>query len=266
VWDLKLDASGVTLENRVISFHPGRGHRLRHHRQQLRREQEAAESSIFKTFPNPEAARQKLYSTKNYFVLLFDESVRGLVPGAPVEFRGIPIGQVIDIKSEFDFKRNKIKIPVIAAVEPERISFIGQLPDGVSRETLVDYLVERGSAPSCARGIFSTASCTSRWILFSDAKPAKLVRGGRYGQSGIPDHPDPVREIGSKVTQLVAKIDKIPIEQIGNDLRDTLQGAKRIANSPELLENRDVLNAAVKELQALTTSSAHTRPPRSRPL
>ncbi|MCK7483695.1 MAG: hypothetical protein M0C28_46805 [Candidatus Moduliflexus flocculans] len=88
--------------------------------------------------------------------------------------------------------------------------------------------------------------------LFPDAKPAKLVRGGRYGYPEFPTTPTQFEEIGSKVTQLVAKIDKIPIEQIGNDLRDTIQGAKRIANSPELIETVKSLNAAVKELQLLT--------------
>jgi paraquat-inducible protein B len=87
---------------------------------------------------------------------------------------------------------------------------------------------------------------------FPDAKPAKMVRGGRYGYPEFPTIPTQLEEIGSKVTRLVAQIDKIPIEQIGNDLRDTMQGAKRIANSPELLETVKSLNAAVKELQAFT--------------
>jgi len=88
--------------------------------------------------------------------------------------------------------------------------------------------------------------------LFPDAKPAKVVQGGRYGYPELPTTPTQFEEIGSKVTQLVAKIDKIPIDQIGNDLRDTIQGAKRITNSPELLETVKSLNAAVKELQSLT--------------
>jgi paraquat-inducible protein B len=142
---------------------------------------------------------------------------------------------------------------VIAAVEPERISFIGQLPEGVTRETLVDYLVERGLRAQLRTGNLLTGQLYIALDLFPDAKPGKLVRGGRYGYPEFPTTPTPFEEIGSKVTQLVAKIDKIPIEQIGNDLRDTLQGAKRIANSPELLETVKSLNAAVKELQALTT-------------
>jgi paraquat-inducible protein B len=212
----------------------------------------APEDEPFKLFPSREAAREKIYNTKNYFVLLFDESVRGLSPGAPVEFRGIQIGQVLDIKPEFDLKRNKVKIPVITAVEPERISFIGQLPEGVTRETLIDYLIERGLRAQLRTGSLLTGQLYVALDLFPDAKPGKLVRNGRYGFPEFPTTPTQFEEIGSKMTQLVAKIDKLPIEQIGNDLRDTLQGAKRITTSPELLEALKSLNAAVKEIQALS--------------
>ena len=250
--DLKLDASGVTLETEsLVSILVG-GIAFDTIDSNSDREEEAPESSIFKLFPNHEAAKQKVYSTKNHFVLLFDESVRGLTPGASVEFRGIQIGQVVDIKTEFDLKRNKVKIPVIAAVEPERISFIGQLPEGVTRDTLVDYLVERGLRAQLRTGSLLTGQLYIALDLFPDAKPAKLVRGGRYGHPEFPTTPTQFEEIGSKVTQLVAKIDKIPIEQIGNDLRDTLQGAKRLTNSPELTEAVKSLNATIKELQLLT--------------
>jgi len=250
--DLKLDATGITLNTEsLVSILVG-GIAFDTFDNSSRQEEQASENSIFKLFPNHEAAQQKVYTTKNNFVLLFDESVRGLSPGAPVEFRGIQIGQVVDIKSEFDIKMNKLKIPVIAAVEPERISFIGKLPEGVTRETLVDYLVERGLRAQLRTGSLLTGQIYVALDLFPDAKPAKLVRGGRYGYTEFPTTPTPFEEIGSKVTQLVTKIDKIPIEQIGNDLRDTLQGAKRFTNSPELGETLKSVNATIKELQLLT--------------
>jgi paraquat-inducible protein B len=249
--DLKLDASGITLETEsLVSILVG-GIAFDTFKNSSDPEEQAPENSIYKLFPNREAAQQKVYSTKNHFVLLFDESVRGLSPGAPIEFRGIQIGQVVDIKSEFDIKMNKLKIPVIAAVEPERIAFIGKLPEGVTRETLVDYLVERGLRAQLRTGNLLTGQLYVAMDLFPDAKPAKVVQGGRYGYPEFPTTPTPFEEIGSKVTQLVAKIDKIPIEQIGNDLRDTIQGAKRLTNSPELRETLKSVNATIKELQLL---------------
>jgi paraquat-inducible protein B len=250
--DLKLNATGITLNTEsLVSILVG-GIAFDTFPNSHPSEAPASENAIFKLYTNRDAAQEKVYSAKNYFVLLFDESVRGLSPGAPIEFRGIPIGEVIDVKPEFNFQMNKARIPVIVAVEPERISFVGNLPNGVTRESLVDYLIEKGLRAQLRTGNLLTGQLYIALDLFPDVKPAKIVRGGRYGHPEFPTTPTQLEEIGSKVTQLVAKIDKIPIEQIGSDLRDTIQGAKRITNSPELLETVRSLNATVKELQLLT--------------
>jgi len=214
--------------------------------------EQAEEGHTFTLYATRDAAQERVYNVKNYYVLLFDESVKGLSPGAPVEFRGIQIGQVVDIKSEFDLKMNKLKIPVIIAAEPERISFTGKLPEGVTRETLIDYLVDKGLRAQLRTGSLLTGQMYVALDLFPNAKPGKIVRGGKYGYPEFPTTPTPFEEIGSKLTELVAKIEKVPIEQIGRDLGETIKGAKGIANSPELAESIRSLNAALKELQLLT--------------
>jgi paraquat-inducible protein B len=250
--DLKLDATGITLNTEsLVSILVG-GIAFDSFRNNSDPDEAAAEDFVFKLFATWSAAQEKIFSTKNYFVLLFDESVRGLSPGAPVEFRGIPIGKVIDIKSEFDFKMNKVKIPVIAAVEPERISFTGKLPEGVTRETLSAYLVEKGLRAQLRTGNLLTGQNYVALDFFPNAKPASVVPRGRYGYPEFPTTPTQFEEMGTKLTELVAKLEKVPIDEIGKDLSATIKGASRIANSPELLETVKSLNAAVKELQLLT--------------
>jgi paraquat-inducible protein B len=250
--DLKLNAQGIQVDTEsLVSILVG-GIAFDSFENNSDPQEEAPENAIFKLFPNRDTAQERIYSKKNYFVLLFEESVRGLSPGAPVEFRGIQIGQVIDIKSEFDFKMNKAKVPVIAAAEPERISFIGKLPEGVSRENLTDYLVEKGLRAQLRTGNLLTGQNYVALDFFPNAKPATLVRGGRYGYTEFPTTPTQLEEIGTKLSHLVAKLDKVPIDEIGNDLAATIKGAKRITDSPEIIEAVKSLNAAVKELQMLT--------------
>jgi paraquat-inducible protein B len=250
--DVKLDATGIKVDTEsLVSILVG-GLAFDTFMNGSNADEQASENSIFKLFASREAAQAKIYSTKNYFVLLFEESVRGLSPGAPVEFRGIQIGQVVDIKSEFDFKANKVKIPVIASAEPERISFQGKLPDGVSRENLTDYLVERGLRAQLRTGNLLTGQNYVALDFFPNAKPAALVRNGKYGYTEFPTTPTQLEEIGTKVSQLIAKLDRIPVDEIGQDLSAAIKGAKRITNSPELMETVRSLNAAVKELQLLT--------------
>ena len=58
---------------------------------------------------------------KLQYVMFFDNSVRGLSVGAPVEFKGIRVGSVLDIRLEFDAQATTFIIPVLVEVEPERI-------------------------------------------------------------------------------------------------------------------------------------------------
>jgi len=72
------------------------------------------------------------------YVMEFQQSLRGLLPGAPVEYRGIPVGYVKNImfddvmaKEAEDYESNR-PIPVLISIEPGRIG----LPD--SEESVGD--------------------------------------------------------------------------------------------------------------------------------
>ena len=250
--DLKMDASGLQVFTESLVTILVGGIAFDSFPTSLAPEAKAPEDAVFKLYPNFQAAQVREYTTKNHFVLLFEESVRGLSPGAPVEFRGITFGQVVDIKSEFDFKMNKVKIPVIVAAEPERIAIAGKLPEGVTRENLVDYLVEKGLRAQLRTGNLLTGQIYVALDFFPNAKPAKLVRAGRYGHTEFPTTPTQLEEIGTRVSQLMAKFEKIPLDEIGQDLGAAVKGVRRVVASPELMETVKSLNAAVKELQLLT--------------
>lgn len=65
----------------------------------------------------------------------------------------------------------------------------------------------------------------------------------------MPTVPTSIEEITTSLTHLLKKLEKLPIEQIGNDLRDTVQGAKRLVNSAELQEALAALNQALNQAQ-----------------
>jgi paraquat-inducible protein B len=208
------------------------------------------EDELFTLYPSRDAAREKTYATKRYYFLHFNTSVRGLAPEAPVEFRGIPIGRVVDLRLEYDVKKMTFDIPVLIVIEPGRIYSEGLKNQPEEGEKILEQLVEKGLRAQLRSGSIITGQQFVALDIFPGIPPAKVGREGPY--PSIPTMPTQVEEIGSKLGQIVSKLEKVPIDQIGNDLRDTMQGAKRITNSPELLETVKSLNAAVKELQSLT--------------
>jgi paraquat-inducible protein B len=58
-----------------------------------------------------------------------------------------------------------------------------------------------------------------------------------------------MEEITTSLTQLLRKLEKLPLEQIGSDLRDTVSGAKRLINSAELQQSITALNKTLNQAQ-----------------
>ena len=60
----------------------------------------AENRAIFTLYPNVETALQETFVEKHHWTVFFNESVRGLSPGAPVEMYGVQIGQVLAVRLE----------------------------------------------------------------------------------------------------------------------------------------------------------------------
>jgi paraquat-inducible protein B len=114
----------------------------------------------------------------------------------------------------------------------------------------MEAFVEKGLRAQLRSGSIVTGQQYMALEFFPDEPPAKLGREGRY--PSIPTLPTQFEEIGTKLNRLIAKLEDVPIDQIGSDLRDAVQGAKRITNAPELMDAVKSLTAAVNEIQGLT--------------
>jgi paraquat-inducible protein B len=218
----------------------------------------AAEHDVFQLYKNRESISEKTYTRKNQWLLYFDGGVRGLKSGAPVEIQGIQVGQVLDVNLEFDVEKEAFSIPVLIETEPDRIRSTGKMPEGAESQRIMDYLVAKGMRAQLKTGSLITGQLLVTIDMHPEAPPAKINWDGVYPE--LPTVPTAMEEITTSLTQLLKKLEKLPIEQIGYDLRDTVSGAKRLVNSPELQESaaalNDTLNQAQKFVAALNAGVA----------
>ena len=207
----------------------------------------AEENDIFKLYKNRESISEKTYARKKRWLLHFDSSVRGLKEGAPVELQGIQIGQVLDVNLEFDIDKEAFSIPILVETEPDRIKTVGKFPEGAENQKLMDYLVSKGLRAQLQTGSLITGQLLVAIDMHPEAPPAKINWDGRYPE--LPTVPTTMDEITTNLTQLLKKLEKLPIEQIGNDLRDTVAGAKQLINSAELENSITALNETLVQAQ-----------------
>jgi paraquat-inducible protein B len=189
----------------------------------------AAAEAVFDLYESRAAAERPVYTIRTSYLLYFDQSVRGLHRGAPVEFRGIEIGEVTDVRIEFDPKTANFRIPVTIDIEPER--FMRSDSANVDRRGNLDKLVTSGMRAQLKTGNLLTGQLVVSLDIFKNAAPAKVDWSGAVAV--IPTVPTPIEEITANLTQLAEKIGKLPVEQIGEDLRGSLAALRKTLDKAE---------------------------------
>jgi paraquat-inducible protein B len=245
-FDLKLDASGLKLNTESlvsimmggIAFDTPTS---------LEAGGPAQEGDVFKLYETRSAIFERTYAEKNYFLLHFNESIRGLSVGAPVEFRGIKIGHVIDIKPEYDPETLSPKIAVLIETEPQR--FGSPAEDAADSKKRLQKLVDRGLRAQLKTGSLLTGQLFIGLDFHPDAPPAQVKYGEKFPE--FPTIPAPLQIITARVNQLLGKLETVPIEQIGKDLGDTLKNVKGLSESKELLQAVQALNETLQETRQL---------------
>ncbi|MBV1905173.1 MAG: intermembrane transport protein PqiB [Pseudomonadales bacterium] len=156
-----ISADGVSLEMASLATIIGGGVSF-DVPQGLPRGDRVTKRAFFTIYPRKNAIDEKYYEYSLPFVILFENSIRGLSPGAPVEYRGIKIGHVIRTDIDYPEITNLLdpgsKIPVLIEITPARLGFEDSeivLPKVVSR---IDALIASGLRAGLATGNILTGS------------------------------------------------------------------------------------------------------------
>jgi paraquat-inducible protein B len=184
------------------------------------------------------------YSLKHYYLLRFGGSVRGLSVGAPVEFRGITIGEVIDISLD-DIHKDTKSLHVYIAIQPQRL-YPEREPTRQETDALIAGMVEQGLRARLKTGSLLTGS---RYVdlSFSDEPVGELVRRDNY--SIIPTEDDSLDAMGRELAAVVDKLNKVPFDAIGQDLASSLASLKMLLNQLEQQKTAQKLDNALGHVE-----------------
>ena len=195
---------------------------------------------VFTLHESYESIKKHAYTKKIKFIMFFESSIRGLNLGAPVEFKGIKVGTVLDVRLEFDSGSTSFRIPVLIEIEPQRIIERGNEGADQSHQAL-HKLVKRG-----VRARLQTGSLlTSQLFVELDMYPGSPINLSG-SDTPYPELPTlPTSNFGA-ITQsaqdLLAKLNAIDIEKVTSVLIDTIQTAnKTMHNADEAIESANTL-------------------------
>ena len=226
----------------------------------------ADEGRVFQLYPDKRSLETQVYAIQQRFILYFDGSVRGLTPGSPVEFRGIQIGHVADVRLVYDGSKDALQIPVVIEIEPERIGVVGE--DSTDAALRLQRLVKRGLRAQLQSGSLLTGTL----VVDLDFRPAGDVPFVPHVNTPYPEIPTVAGQMEALTTSATAflqKLQKLPLDKIGNGateamaaLKDTLEQTKSLSQSVQK-EVVPALTKTVNEAQTMLRNAQRLVGPES---
>jgi paraquat-inducible protein B len=208
---------------------------------------QAAADTAFTLYADRVTAMKQDESFSRRYVLFFNESVRGLSVGAPVAFFGVPVGEVTGTGLAFDPKTLAARPRVDIVIYPER--FIANLPAAQgkaveaylqnqdARTSLVRRMVEeRGLRAQLRTGSLITGQLYVALSYFPKASKVKLA--ATIDLSEIPVVASTLPELEAKLGSIIDKLDRLPLDAIGDDLRKNLATLEQTLKDGSALLNR----------------------------
>jgi paraquat-inducible protein B len=238
----------------------------------------AEANSVFTLFGNRVEAFKLPARSPQTYVLVFKQSVRGLAPGAPVEFRGIPIGEVAEVSAQVDGKTFEFSAPVTIHLDALRLGVkVRDLAPGTDfesiRKELIDTLVSHGVRAQLQTGSLLTGALYVAFDFFPDAPPATVDWSQKPVQ--LPTIPGQLEAIQANAVGIIKKLNEVPYKQIGDDLQKAIveldrtlvsargaldSGRGTFDNATKLIEPNSVLGAELgKTLQEVSGAARSVR-------
>ncbi len=230
--------------------------------------EQITERGYFTIYPNEAASREFSYENALSFIILFEDSIRGLRPGAPVEYRGVKVGEVVRTDIEYREIGNLLepgsRIPVMIDIVPARLGF--EDDDSVldAVESRIDELIADGLTAGLAVG-----------NLLTGQKYVELQYLGNgfgdtqtfAGYTVIPSIDGQLDRLLSNASDAMNTINELPLsevvssaklalDQIASTLAEFEKSAARlddILGHPASAELLGSLNTALTSFQGLAT-------------
>ena len=205
---------------------------------------EAPESSQFTLYAQMSDA-MKLPDSQGFdYRMLFASSVRGLAVGAPVEYRGLPIGEVtrIAVDGKAGETNPEPKIAVDVRVYPRRLPTINNAgPEDMTlddQRKRLDPMIKRGFRAQLKSGSLLTGQLFVSLDFVKDAPAARI--DWKTAPPTMPTAPGGLDSLQDTLASLAKKLDAIPYDQLASDLhRDLADLDTSLKHVDDLVQHLD---------------------------
>jgi paraquat-inducible protein B len=194
-------------------------------------------------------SRSQWLTEKRTLVMYFEGSVKGLNVGAPVDFQGVRVGAVTDIRVRYIVKDEEFRIPVFIEIEPDRFEEVGVREAAQQGPQFIKSLIDRGLRAQLDSQSLVTGQLFVQLGLHPDT-PVRLV-GSEGEVPELPTIPTSLQQASQAAQDVLDKLRQLPLDQLFANVLGITQGLNRLVNAPEasaLMRSLEGSSATVQQL------------------
>jgi paraquat-inducible protein B len=265
--DVSLNASGINVqtESLVAVIAGGIAFESPHNTDTRQTNTFASEranpDTVFMISPTRSAAMKQPDTRSQRFVLNFKQSVRGLFVGAPVEFRGVTMGEVVSIETAMDPKTFEVIQPVEIFVFPDRLKVrdikTGTiLPPPANEIDRLRELIKKGFRAEMRTLSYLSGQQYIALDFYPDA-PKYTFNASKYPPelpvipSSLEDAEKTIGNVLKNTDRIMKKLDEQTIPEFNKTLKNV--NALTDANSPLITDMRDSMRELTKAAASIKT-------------
>jgi len=190
-----------------------------------------------------------LFSTVYKFVLYFDDSVDGLVIGAPVKFKGVQVGNVEQIMLAPTAEPNQPRIAVIIGLDETRIQNLGGRTAGFTAEEVTAAIDAGLRATLASQSLLTGLLFVSLNYETQPTPPA--LHPDQTGYLEIPTVPSRVEQLAQTANDIFKKLKALDWDGLFTSISETMDGLRNLVAARETQDVTRQLNETMESVRQL---------------
>jgi paraquat-inducible protein B len=212
-------------------------------------EKQAPPNTEFSLYANKVEADSAGYAQNIPYVTYFTSSVAGLTRGSAVDVFGLRVGTVSDVRLVLDPVTTKARARVAFNLQPERVLSEDEVKQQKDPDAVTTEMLKEGLHAVLESSSFITGQKDISLQYVPGSPATSLAHEG--DAMIIPSQSGGIDNITASLSDITTKLDKIPFEQIGNNLSHLLQSADQTISGPDVKTALRKLSETLTDVQDL---------------
>lgn len=182
-----------------------------------------------------------------YSLVVFDGSLKGLTQGAPVAFKGVPIGEVVSFDVYLDSDTFEVLTPVVMRINRDRIR---RSDEKSHSESDMQTMIDKGLRAQLQVQSLLTGQLYVQ-LDFHPGSPARY-RKDELEKYDVPPDMIVIPTMPKEMEKLTSSLEDFDLAALADDMKSIMSGLRQIINAPDTQAMPENLTATIQAIEQLS--------------